>query len=73
MNEVDVYVFPLDCPVQKAVDLKQFLAAQKSIEMLEQEEKDTEYGEGYKRMLRERATACRVIINKIREKYKAAE
>lgn len=67
----DVLVFPLDTPVQKAVDLKQYLAAKKSLASLTQEiQSDSEYGAGYKKLLIKRATECRAIMAKIEEKYK---
>jgi hypothetical protein len=71
MEPNDVMVFPLDTPNQKIVDLKQYLAAQKSLDMLEQEiQSNEEYGAGYKRLLQQRATECRVLMAKIEEKYR---
>ena len=68
----EVLVFPLDTPNQKIVDLKQYLAAQQSLKML-QLEIDTAaeqgYGLGYVRELQKRATECQAIINKTQEKY----
>lgn len=69
--ETDIMVFPLDTPNQKVVDLKQYLAAKKSLDMLEQElVSNEEFGAGYKRLLQQRATECRVIMSKIEAKYK---
>lgn len=65
----DVLVFPLDTPNEKIVDLKQYHAAMKSLDMLQSEIIKGEYGAGYKRLLQSRATECIAIINKIREKY----
>ena len=69
--ENDILVFPLDTPNQKVVDLKQYLAAKKSLDMLEQElVSNEEFGVGYKKLLQQRATECRVIMSKIEAKYK---
>lgn len=68
----EVLVFPLDTPNQKVVDLKQYLAAQRSLEMLQHEIDTAEeqgYGKGYIRELQKRATECQAIINKTQEKY----
>ena len=68
----EVLVFPLDTPNQKVVDLKQYLAAQQSLKMLQLEidtAADQGYGLGYVRELQKRATACTDIINKTQEKY----
>ena len=68
----EVLVFPLDTPNQKVVDLKQYLAAQKSLEMLQREidtAADQGYGPGYVQELQKRATECRAIIVKTQEKY----
>lgn len=68
----DVRVFPIDTPNEKIVDLKQYLAAQKSLRMLEDELlSDEDYGPGYKKLLQQRATECRVLLAKLEEKYKA--
>lgn len=67
----EVYIFPLDTPNQKIMDLKQFLAARKSIDMLETQIKENEYkGGGFERLLRQRQTDCREIVAKIQEKYR---
>jgi hypothetical protein len=68
----EVLVFPLDTPNQKVVDLKQYLAAQQSLKMLQQEIDTAEeqgYGKGYVAELQKRATECQAIINKTQEKY----
>lgn len=68
----EVLVFPLDTPNQKVVDLKQYLAAQQSLKMLQLEidtAADQGYGLGYVRELQKRATECQAIINKTQEKY----
>ena len=68
----EVLVFPLDTPNQKIVDLKQYLAAQQSLKMLQLEidtAADQGYGLGYVRELQKRATECQAIINKTQEKY----
>lgn len=67
----EVYVFPLDTPNQKIMDLKQFMAAKKSIDMLEVQIRENEYkGGGMERLLRQRQTECREIVAKIVEKYR---
>lgn len=69
----EVYVFPLDTPNQKIMDLKQYLAAKKSIDMLETQIKENEYkGGGMERLLRQRQTDCREIVAKIQDKYRTA-
>lgn len=69
--ENDILTFPLDTPNQKIVDLKQYLAAKKSLDMLEQELVSNEdFGAGYKKLLQKRATECRVILAKLEAKYK---
>lgn len=68
--ETDIMVFPLNTPNQKVVDLKQYLAAKKSLDMLEQElVSNEEFGKGYKRLLQQRASECRTILSKIEAKY----
>lgn len=65
----DVHVFPINTPNKKLTDCKQLLAAEKSLGVLEAEERSTEYGEGYKKVLRQRAAECRLLINKLRREY----
>lgn len=70
----EVLVFPLDTPNQKIVDLKQYLASEKSLKMLQDEintSAEQGYGPGYVRELQQRATECRSIMNKISEKYRS--
>lgn len=69
----DVLVFPLNTPNQKVVDLKQYLAAQRSIALLTAEIEsagEQGYGRGYVAELTKRATACRAIMSQIEEKYR---
>lgn len=71
MEIPEVYVFPLDTPNQKIVDLKQFLAAQASIRHLDTQIKENEYKNGgWERELLTRRAQCAAIINQIREKYR---
>lgn len=71
MQIPEVYVFPLNTDNQKIVDLKQLLAAQKSIQDLDKELATGEhYSNGWTRELQARRAQCVDIINEIKEKYK---
>lgn len=66
----DVNVFPLNTDNVTLTDIKQYLAAQKSLLMLNRELEDSsEYGAGYKRLLQQRVTETQLIIAKLEEKY----
>lgn len=70
----EVYVFPLDTPNQKIMDLKQLLASEASIRALDQQIAENEYKNGgWEQELRSRRAECVSIINKIREKYRTVE
>lgn len=65
----DVNVFPLDTPNVLLTDTKQYRAAKRSLEMLTDEMRSTEYGTGYQQLLSKRATEAAAIITKLEEKY----
>lgn len=71
MNPREINVFPMNTPNQELTDAKQYLAAQRSLEVLTEQLKDAkEYGKGYEELLSQRVTETRAIIAKIEEKYK---
>ena len=71
MNSDQINVFPMGTPNQELTDAKQYLAAQRSLEVLKEQLKDAEeYGKGYAALLSQRVTETQLIITKIEEKYK---
>ncbi len=48
---------------------RQYIALEKSIEMLEYDLKWTEYGENYKKILKSRIEACRKEMDHLETKY----
>lgn len=71
MKPTDINVFPAGTPNQELTDAKQYLAAQRSLEILRDQLKDADsYGKGYVALLSQRVTETQQIIAKIEEKYK---
>lgn len=67
----DILVFPIGTSNQELTDAKQYLAAQRSLEVLRASIQDSsEYGPGYIAELEKRVTETTAIINKIEAKYK---
>lgn len=71
MKPTEINVFPAGTPNQELTDAKQYLAAQRSLEILKEQLKEAEeYGKGYYTLLCQRVIETQQIIAKIEEKYK---
>lgn len=71
MKPTEINVFPVGTSNQELTDAKQYLAAQRSLEVLRDQLKEAEeYGKGYYQLLLQRVTETQQIIAKIEEKYK---